>query len=385
MTLHSTSLRKPPLLDERAKVWLERFRNSPLLVFWETTKACPLACRHCRAMAIPKPLPGELSTEEGFKLIEDVSSFGDPKPLIVLTGGDPLQRRDLFELISKANKLGVPTAVSPAVSHHLTPDVMRSLKEHGVRMISVSLDGAGPESHDFMRQVAGSFESTVKAIRDAVEIGLRVQVNTVVWRRNVHELPRIAALLKSLGATVWEVFFLIVTGRAVAELDIKSCEYESVMKFLLEVSKRGLQVRTVEAPFFRRVKLGAWAPQDGETLDLYRTLLRELEDLMGPANEELDNLFIPTRDGNGVIFVAYNGDVYPSGFLPLPLGNVRKTSLVEIYRSNPLLVAMREGELKGRCGLCEYRLICGGSRARAFAATGDPLESDPACVYDPSR
>lgn len=197
--------------------------------------------------------------------------------------------------------------------------------------------------------------------------------------------PEIAALLKNLGATVWEVFFLIVTGRAAADLDIQAWEYEAVMRFLLEVSRRGLQVRTVEAPFFRRVKLGTWAPPNGEALDLYGSLLRRLEELMGPAIEDHDSSFIPTRDGNGVIFVAYNGDVYPSGFLPLPLGNIRRKSLVDIYRESPMLVAMREGEFKGRCGLCEYRLVCGGSRARAFAATSDPLESDPACVYDPAR
>ncbi|GBC71407.1 Putative mycofactocin radical SAM maturase MftC [Candidatus Calditenuaceae archaeon HR02] len=376
---------RTPLLNERVRGWLERFRSSPLLVFWETTKACPLSCRHCRAMAIPKPLPGELTTEEGYKLIEDVASFGDPKPLLVLTGGDPLQRPDLFELISKANELGVPTAISPAVSQNLTPDVMMRLKKLDIRMISVSLDGAGSWTHDHMRQVAGSFEATVKAIREALSVGLRVQVNTVVWRKNLLELPKIAALLKGLGVTVWEVFFLIVTGRAVADLDISPWEYEVVMRFLLEVSRRGLQVRTIEAPFFRRVKDGVWAPPNGEAQNLYGELVRDLDELMGPPTGDPDRSFIPTRDGNGVIFVAYNGDVYPSGFLPITLGNVRRRSLVEIYTENPLLIAMRNGEFKGRCGVCEYRLICGGSRARAFAATGDPLETDPACPYIPGR
>ncbi|MDJ0274409.1 MAG: TIGR04053 family radical SAM/SPASM domain-containing protein [Nitrososphaerota archaeon] len=362
---------------------MERFKRSPLLVFWETTKACPLACRHCRAMAIPNPLPGELTTEEGFRLIEEVASFGDPKPLLVLTGGDPLQRRDLFDLIEKANELSVPVAVSPAVSPHLTREVMRRLKASGVKMMSVSLDGAGPETHDYMRMVNGSFESTVKAIREALEEGLRVQVNTVVWRRNVLELPRIARLLRRLGVTVWEVFFLVVTGRAVAELDIRPWEYEVVMRFLLEVSRRGLQVRTVEAPFFRRVKLGSWVRPVGEGEALLDRLQAELNELLGPPVQEADSAFIPTRDGNGVIFVAYNGDVYPSGFLPVRLGNVKTQSIVGIYREHPLLLAMREGRFKGRCGLCEYRLVCGGSRARAFSFTGDPLESDPSCVYDP--
>jgi MoaA/NifB/PqqE/SkfB family radical SAM enzyme len=178
---------------------LDRFRSAPLLVFWETTKACPLACRHCRATAIPTPLPGELTTKEGSRLIEDIAAFGDPKPLLILTGGDPLQRRDLFDLIEKANEVGVPVAVSP----HLTQEVMKTLRKSGVRMISISLDGASPETHDRMRMVVGSFDATVKAISDALTTGLRVQVNTVIWRRNLKELHKIAALLKRLGVTVW--------------------------------------------------------------------------------------------------------------------------------------------------------------------------------------
>jgi radical SAM protein len=374
---------RPPYLDEKLQAWLDRFRSAPLLVFWETTKACPLACRHCRATAIPTPLPGELTTKEGSRLIEDIAAFGDPKPLLILTGGDPLQRRDLFDLIEKANEVGVPVAVSPAVSPHLTRDVMKALKERGVKMISISLDGASPETHDHMRMVAGSFDATIKAISDALSAGLRVQVNTVVWRRNLKELPKIAALLKRLGVTVWEVFFLIITGRAVAELDIRPSEYEVVMRFLLEVSRRDIQVRTVEAPFFRRVKLGMWVNPSHEDGVLFKSLIEELDELFGPPTQEPDKSFIPTRDGNGVIFVAYNGDIYPSGFLPIRLGNVRKDSIVEIYRKHPLLESMRRGEFKGRCGVCEYRLVCGGSRARAFSFTGDPLESDPSCIYDP--
>lgn len=373
-----------PYMDEKLRAWLERFESSPLLVFWETTKACPLACRHCRAMAIPNRLPGELTTHEGFKLIEDVASFGVPKPLLILTGGDPLCRPDLLKFISKAGELGVPVAVSPAVSPNLTIGVLSELKNHNVKMISISLDGAAPETHEYIRQVNGSFKATVEAIKSSVELGLRVQVNTVVWSRNLLELPRIAALLRRLGVTVWEVFFLIITGRAAAELDILPEEYEAVLQFLLDVSARGLQVRTVEAPFFRRLKIEGRALLSQDYSHLYKLLSRETELLLGPPKQhDVDRAFIPTRDGNGVIFVAYNGDVYPSGFLPVNLGNVRKKSLVEIYRNHPLLLSMRKGMFKGRCGICRYRLVCGGSRARAFSSTGDLLESDPACVYNP--
>jgi len=361
---------------------IKRFEEAPLLVFWETTKACPLACRHCRADAILKPLPGELSTVEGKRLIEQVAEFGDPKPLLILTGGDPLMRSDLFELIDHAKSLGVPVSVSPAVSSNLTGDVLRDLRDAGVKSISISLDGAGPHSHDALRGVPGSFEQTVSAIREAVKMGLTVQVNTVVWRGNVTELARVAALIRGLGVEIWEVFFLIVTGRAAQTLDISPQEYEDVVQFLVDASRYFQQLRTVEAPFYRRAKLQRLngAHYDGK---LYRHLVSELVELLGEAPKPISPTIVPTRDGFGIIFVAYDGTVYPSGFLPYPLGNVRRRSLAEIYRTHPLLLAMRRGEYRGRCGVCEYKQVCGGSRARAYSLLGDPLGEDPACIYVP--
>jgi len=370
-------------LNDFVEKWLRRFEEAPLLVFWESTKACPLACKHCRAEAIPNPLPGELSTEEGKELIRQVSEFGEPTPTIIITGGDPLVRRDLFELVRYAAELGVPTGVAPAVSPNLTQETLRELRRLGVKALSISLDGATAEVHEAMRQVEGNYEATVKAIETAVNTGLTVQVNTVVWRRNVQQLPYIVKLLKEKGVKIWEVFFLIVTGRAVAELDITPTEYEDVLNFLTEVSKYGIQVRTVEAPFYRRVKIERSSGVEYSN-PLYRELVNNLRELLGePASSRLDPRFMPTRDGLGIIFVAYDGTVYPSGFMPYPLGNVRRISLVEIYRKHPLLVKMRRAEFKGRCGICEYRRVCGGSRARAFSRYGDPLETDPACIYEP--
>ncbi|ACB40816.1 TIGR04053 family radical SAM/SPASM domain-containing protein [Pyrobaculum neutrophilum] len=361
---------------------IERFHSAPLIVFWESTKACPLACKHCRADAILRPLPGELNTEEGKRLIEQVASFGDPKPLLVITGGDPLMRNDLFDLVDYAVQLGVPTSLAPAVSPNLSPETLKAIREHGVKAISISLDGAREETHDEIRGVPGSFRNTLAAIKAAVDAGVQVQVNTVVWRKSLPELPEVVKLITDLGVKTWEVFFLIVTGRAREELDISPEEYEAAVQFLVDVSTYGIQVRTVEAPFYRRAKLERL---EGKTYDspLYRKLVERLGELMGPPRRGVDPTVVPTRDGFGIIFVAYDGTVYPSGFLPYPLGNVRRRSLVEIYRDHPLLQKMRRGEFGGRCGVCKYKDICGGSRARAFAYFKDPLAEDPACVYKP--
>jgi MoaA/NifB/PqqE/SkfB family radical SAM enzyme len=217
--------------------WLKRFEEAPLLVFWESTKACPLACRHCRAEAIKKPLPGEISSEEGKQLIRQVGEFGEPTPTLIITGGDPLTRKDLFELVEYARDEGVPVGVAPAVSPNLTYEKLRMLRNLGVKAISISLDEATAEVHEGMRQVEGNFNETLRAIALAVNAGFMVQVNTVVWRQNAEQLPYIAELLNRMGVKIWEVFFLIVTGRAVAELDITPSEYEEVLHFLVEVSR----------------------------------------------------------------------------------------------------------------------------------------------------
>ena len=361
---------------------IEMFHSKPLLVFWETTKACPLACRHCRADAILKPLPGELTTEEGKRLLDQITGFGAPYPIVVFTGGDPLARPDIFELMEYAASRGIGFALSPAVSPNLTDEALLRARELGVRVISISLDGASPETHDELRGVKGSFRDTVDAIRRVVELGINVQVNTVVWRKSLRELPRVVKLIWDLGVRVWEVFFLIPVGRGSAELDITPREYEDVLNFLVDVSTYGMQVRTVEAPFYRRVKLQR-ARGSAHASPLYEELRGELARLMGPPTGRVDPRIMPTRDGFGILFVAHDGTVYPSGFLPYPLGNVRKRNIVDIYRNHELLIAMRTGKFGGRCGVCEYRDVCGGSRARAYAVLGDPLGEDPACIYTP--
>lgn len=366
-------------MDPRRLV--EEFDKRPLLVFWESTRACPLSCKHCRANAILKPLPGELATWEAKALMEQVAEFGKPYPELIVTGGDPLMRLDLLELLDYAKSLGLRASLAPAISRALFESIPELKgRAHGA---SVSLDGL-KDAHEELRGSPGLFEATLEAVKALQSAGIKVQINTVVWRKSLRQLPDVLRLIYDLGVRVWEVFFLVETGRAVKALDISPREYEDAVQFLVDASRYGVQIRTVEAPFYRRAKLQRLSGARYES-PLYGELASRLRALMGEPKRPLDPAIVPTRDGHGIIFVAYDGGVYPSGFLPYVLGNVRRESLVRIYREHPLLVKMRRGELGGRCGVCEYRDVCGGSRARAFAAFKDPLAEDPACVYLPQQ
>jgi len=373
------------------------FDQRPLLVFWETTRACLLACKHCRASAMAAPLDGELTPEQGHALIAQVAAFGKPYPILVLTGGDVLMRPDAYELATAASSIGIPTCMSPSVTPMLTTTAVVRVVETGVRAVSISLDGAQAATHEGIRGIAGHFDRTLEAIRSLVEAGLRVQVNTTVMKRNVEELAEIAALVAALGVQMWEVFFLVGVGRGaqLAELDPRT--NEEVCHFLFDASRHGFVVRTVEAPFFRRIARWRREREEAcgrpETLrevhaafglgDTYARLRSRLDEVLGAGRRRTAAHTVSTRDGKGIIFIAHDGEVYPAGFLPLGLGNVNERSLVEIYRDSPALRQIRAGAFSGRCGVCEYRDLCGGSRARAFVSSGDPLGEDPGCPYEP--
>lgn len=360
------------------------FAQRPMLVFWEVTRACQLACKHCRASATEGALPGELSTAEGLDLIDQVAGFGRPYPILVLTGGDCLLRPDLFELVQHAKGLGMPVALSPSVTPSLTPEMIERMVTSGVSAVSISLDGAVPATHDGVRGIPGHFEDTIKAITALSAAGLTVQVNTTVMRANVDELADVADLIARAGAHIWEVFFLVQVGRGVATDAVTPDEHEEICHFLYDASQHGFIVRTVEAPFFRRVVFCRQAGEPAPTSTLYEKLSGRLELLMGPAVGRPRAQTASTRDGKGILFVAHDGEINPAGFLPLPLGNVREHPIASIYREDPLLLQIRAADFTGRCGRCEYADLCGGSRARAFAASGDPLGEDPACPYEPA-
>lgn len=361
------------------------FDERPMLVFWETTRACALACRHCRASATPEALPGQLTPAEGHALVDQVAAFGRPYPILVMTGGDCLLRPDLFDLVEHATSLGIPTALSPSVTPSLTPEMIERIAASGVKAASISLDGATAATHEGVRGIPGHFPQTVRAIRDLVAAGLTVQINTTVMRATVEELADVAQILVETGAHIWEVFFLVHVGRGVSEGELTPAEHDEVCHFLYDASHYGFIVRTVEAPFFRRVVVERRDGAPASSGPLYTRLSGRLTELLGGPTSRPSAHTASTRDGKGIVFVAHDGEVYPAGFLPLPLGSVRDRGLAEIYRDDERLRAIRAAEFSGRCGVCRYADLCGGSRARAYAALGDVLAEDPACAYQPTR
>lgn len=357
------------------------FDDRPLLVFWETTRACGLSCLHCRASAMPWPLPGELGPTEGARLIEQIAGFGRPSPVLVFTGGDPLRRQDLFGLLQHARERSIPFAVAPAVTDLLDVRQLERLATCGAASVSVSLDAATAATHDTIRGVPGSFDRTLKVIERLLELGVRVQVNTTVMRRNYRELPQLFRTLRQVGASVWEVFFLVQTGRGAQLDDLTPPEWESVANFLVEASRYDLPIRAIEAPFVRRIlrqrRPGKDAVCGPDPLGLCRTL----HTLEGEPTRESSLRPTGTLDGDGTIFVAHDGTIQPGGLMPVTLGRAPQDDLVTVYRTHPVLRAIRERRLNGSCGICPLRGVCGGSRARAFAYSGDPLGQDPACEF----
>jgi len=372
-------------MESRVKESREgQFDRRPLLVFWEMTKACQLSCFHCRANAQLTGGPDELSTREGVELIDSIASLGRPRPILILTGGDCLMREDIVELASYAHSLNVPVAIAPSVTEKLTSSTLQGLRRAGVKSASLSLDGANASTHDEVRGVPGHFDATLRAIAELNRHGFTTQVNTTVMASNVRELADVAQIVHELKVNVWEVFFLITTGRG-AEIEATSATVnEEVCHFLVNASRYGFTVRTVEAPFFRRVALErrqrsfGGDPQDvGETYEFLRSRLLQL---LGPSSAPVRAPSAATRDGKGIIFVGANGDIYPSGFLPIALGNVRSANLIDVYRDHDLLQSIRSADFVGTCQKCQHSDLCGGSRSRAYAAYANPLASDPGCV-----
>jgi radical SAM protein len=347
------------------------FNHAPRNVYWEMTIACDLECIHCRASAIPHRDPLELSTDEAQALLRDVKEMGS---MIILTGGDPMKRPDLFDLIAYGREIGLPVSITPSTTPTLTREVVEKFKELGVSAMGTSLDGPNEQVHDSFRGVAGTFANSMNALSWARESGIPVQINTTVTSETLPHLAEMYSLLSEEFAPPvrrWSLFMLVPVGRG-QELGIPSAQdMEELCAWVYETAGDApFHVGTVEAPHYRRY----W-------------LQRKLDEGMPQA--EIDTLAMRmgfgVRDGNGVIFVSHKGDVYPAGFLPHPtLGNVRDEPLSSIYRSSPQLAELRDMDrLKGKCGRCEFRWMCGGSRARAYGMTGDVMESDPFCAYEP--
>lgn len=402
------------------------FATTPFLVIWETTQACPLACQHCRAEAQEARNPGELTTDEGKRLLDQIHGLGTP--VCVLSGGDPLRRPDLAELVRHGTGLGLRMATIPAASNDLTRDRLAILRDAGLAQVAFSLDGSTAELHDGFRKVPGTYVKTMQAVEWAHELDLPVQINTTFARFNRDDLDHLTQLVARLGVVFWEVFSLVAVGRGTVLQPMNAQEHEDFFGKLYELSKRvSFIIKLTEAPHYRRYVLeqrafeakaaslapgapvGGCGPVEaaghpgrshpaglagarsalqtrhggpctgGSGSAIPAQLSREMSvgDSFGARAKGINA-------AKGFCFVSHTGEVFPSGFLPIPVGNVRQTPLAALYRESPLFLELRDPtRLKGRCGICEYADICGGSRARAYGATGDYLAEDAACIYQP--
>ena len=345
------------------------FDLSPLLVVWEVTQACDLACVHCRPSERPDRDPGELSTAEARRFLAEVKEFGNP--LLVLTGGDPLKRPDIFDLVRHSVAAGLRTNITPSATPLLTAEAIRQFQTCGISRMAVDLDGPDAPTHDGFRQVDGSYDRAIFALRHARDIGLDTQVQTNVARANLATLGHIAELVADMRAKMWSLFFPVSTGPRPEE-DLNSDDYEKVFEFLYEISKVApFEVKTTEGLHYRRYIAQRLKAEHGGR---------------GGMNGRLLWRTTAVSEGRGFLFISHTGEIYPSGYLPVSAGNVRNDSIVDVYRNSRLFRILREPTARnGKCGYCEYHKICGGSRARAWALTGNYLEADPRCCYQPSN
>ncbi|MBI2916716.1 MAG: TIGR04053 family radical SAM/SPASM domain-containing protein [Chloroflexi bacterium] len=346
------------------------FSQAPFIAFWEITRACQLSCRHCRARAQRQRNPLELSTEEGIGIIDQITAMGCP--LLVITGGDPMMHPDLPHFIEHALAKGLRVSLAPSATPLVTRQTLQTAKDAGLARISVSVDGSTAAPHDAFRGTRGSFRRSMEIINDALAVGLSFQVNTTVSHYNRDDLDSLAGLVKGFGVTMWDLFFLVPTGRGRAEDMLSPQEHEEAFNWAYDLSgKVPFDIKTTAAQHYRRIMLQrssggpkarpGFVPADG-----------------------MERAPKGVNDGNGVVFISHVGDVCPSGFLPVSGGNVRQQPLAEVYRGSKLFRELRDtSRLKGKCGRCEFNRICGGSRARAYAMTGDYLEAEPCCVYQP--
>ncbi len=366
------------------------FDEAPFLAIWEVTQSCDLACKHCRAAAQPIAHPDQLSTEEGKAVIDQIAAM--KIPIFVFTGGDPLKRPDVYELIRYSAEKGVKVAVTPSATPLLTREAIFKMKEAGVVRLGISLDGSCPEIHDKFRGLSGAFARTIQAVEWANEAGLPIQVHTTISRHNADDLDNLCNLFEKLAIVMWNVFFLVPVGRGQQADLLSGEEFEQVFGKIYELSHRvSFQIKTTEAMHYRRYllqhNLQEKQIQAGKMGLGHPGTAHEYEPGAPQADPRTRAQTWATRrvnDGKGFMFISHVGNVYPSGFLPIHAGNVRETPLADIYREAPIFKALRDtSKLEGKCGACEYKEICGGSRARAYAMTGDPLAQEPCCIYQP--
>lgn len=356
---------------------------SPRVVAWETTRACPLACIHCRAEAQPEPDPAQLTTREGFALLEDIASMGGPT-VVILTGGEPLTRSDLFDLAQFGTRCGLHMVASPDDGRLITPDTVSRLKASGIRRVSFSLHCPDPEESDRFTRTPGAFSAAMEGLSNLRAGGLHFQINTTVTVHNAEQLQQMYRVVRSLEPAAWDLFFLVPTGRArmLQTDEMPPEQYERTLHWLYELQARApFPVKQTCAPHFRRIERQRTRDDGGDGREG-----RHLSAHFSPSDysQRHSSGSRGCMCGNGFCFVSHTGDVQGCGYLPISAGNVRERPFSEIYRTSPLFTDLRDADkLKGRCGICEYRHLCGGCRARAHAAFGDHLAEEPYCIYHP--
>jgi radical SAM protein len=353
-------------MSEAASNVRQKFDDRPFIAIWETTQACDLVCRHCRACAQSTRDRDELATSEGKHLLDELADAR--VPLVVLTGGDPAKRPDLLELVRYGVGRRLNLALTPSATPLVTDELVRELAAAGLSRLAISIDGSTADVHDEFRGVSGSFTEAQRILATARAAGLQTQINTSIHAGNAGDIANMARVVESLGARLWSVFYVVPTGRAQVDMLPRAELIEQTMHELAELAEVvPFAVKTTAAPHYRRV-LAQRAKRRGSSAE---------HGVYGRAAVRIN-------DGRGFVFVSHRGDIFPSGFLPLPCGNVRRESVLEVYVNHPVFQELRRAEqLKGKCGACEYRNLCGGSRARAYALTGDYLESDELCAYVP--
>ncbi len=355
----STAATRPTHVRSR-----KSFDHSPMLVFYELTRACDLVCQHCRACAQSYRHPGELVTEQSKRLIDQLTEFPDP-PMLILTGGDPLKRDDIYELIEHAVTAGIDVSITPSATPLVNRDSIARLRDAGISRMAISVDGADAATHDANRGVAGSFDHSMHVLRVARELQVETQINTTLTPANVDQIETMADRFAELDIALWSIFFLIPVGRAttMARLNADECE-DAFARLHAQARVQPYMIKTTEAPHYRRhviqntPKGSAAAPRG----------------------------FIPAgvNDGKGVMFVSHTGEIFPTGFLPIHCGDFPSQSVVDVYQNSPTFRMLRDSDqLQGKCGVCEFRNVCGGSRARAYGVTGDPMAAEPDCNYIP--
>lgn len=341
---------------------MKRFDDHPFIAIWEMTQACDLACQHCRASARPERDAAELTTAEGKRLLESLAAAH--VPLVILTGGDPAKREDLVELVAYGRELGIHMGLTPSATPLVTDQLIEDLAKAGLGRLAVSIDSADPHQHDAFRGVAGSFERARHILAKARSCGIPVQINTSVHADNIGALERMVPVVRESGSVLWSVFFVVPTGRAGFGMLPTPQLVESTLEWLATLAEHEpFSVKTTAAPFYRRILI----------------VRREAKKHGARGLEALR-----VNEGRGFMFISHRGDFFPSGFLPVPCGNVRQKDPIAAYQYHPVFRALRDpNALTGKCGACQYRVVCGGSRARAYAMTGSVLGSDPLCAYVP--